>query len=85
MLDKSIRKNKLEDVEIQLGQSRGITTTNSDNAEAKEEQLGEERIDGKVGLMRTRATFWKGSEWGCDIGEHDPRTIRYSSIIVTRS
>ncbi|KAI1199922.1 hypothetical protein F5X97DRAFT_295140 [Nemania serpens] len=67
-LDKSIRRNKLIDEEAPIELSERVTTTNNDSVEAKEEQLGEESIDGKVGLMRTRATFWKGKEGGCDVG-----------------
>ncbi|KAI1110941.1 hypothetical protein F5Y14DRAFT_336572 [Nemania sp. NC0429] len=62
VLYKSIRKNKLIDEELPLQQRGRMTITN------QEEQLGEEGIDGKVGLMRTRATFWKGKEGDCDIG-----------------
>ncbi|KAI0102581.1 hypothetical protein GGR51DRAFT_550436 [Nemania sp. FL0031] len=60
-------KEKPLDLESQRDGSRGAYAR---NAEAKLKQLHEEMIDGKVGLMRTRATFWrrKGEEGDYDVG-----------------
>ncbi|KAI0970408.1 hypothetical protein F4678DRAFT_473259 [Xylaria arbuscula] len=68
--ERSEKGNKSPDVEASRYSPVESSNRNEPSVDGKLEQLGKERIDGNVGLMRTRATFWKkkGVEGGCDFG-----------------
>ncbi|KAI0539507.1 hypothetical protein GGR58DRAFT_464564 [Xylaria digitata] len=70
VLSKSIRKGKAADVETTLSRPSMPSVEDEEDVGTKSQVPVEEVINGKVGLIRTRATFWKGKceNSGCDVG-----------------
>ncbi|CAM1508937.1 Fc.00g026760.m01.CDS01 [Cosmosporella sp. VM-42] len=63
-------REKETDPESPPTESNGVPSRNNNQeSEAESDKAKEETIDGKVGLMRTNATFWK-KRWrkDCDVG-----------------
>ncbi|KAI0862607.1 hypothetical protein F4860DRAFT_512576 [Xylaria cubensis] len=69
-LSKFIGKNKQLDAEALPGESWKLGPENNGSADANIKNHDEESINGKIGLMRTRATLWrkKCEEDECEIG-----------------